>query len=270
MSEKSEPTLTRVFIFDKGEWLWLTDVDEIAYGIALIPQKGKRQRETVILGRTGTFVRSPRGASPVEEFLPESDTMWTDISATKNGVFSCGTNGALAVYEKGTWKFISPPLSHKKGDWNGVATSSDDSIMVCGDKGSVYVLNDTHWTDISIKENFSLSAICASNKDRTIVGSDGYIWIQTKGSSWQKIKLPTNDTVESLLDTPLGIFALTRENLFEIKEGEVTSVLSSKEQAVDFVDCDYVDGVLWICGEGYVISFDGKKVEKFLCPENKK
>jgi hypothetical protein len=270
VSEKSEPSLTRVFIFDNGEWFWLTDVDEIAYGITLIPKKGSRPRETLILGREGAFIHSPSGSSPLEGSLPDSDTLWTDITATKDGAFACGTGRALAVYTKATWKLIKPPLSLKKGDWNGVSATANDSMVVCGDNGSVYSFDGTNWSDMSIKENLSLSTVCASGKDRILVGSDGVLWVREGNTSWQKIALPTDETVESILDIPLGIFALTGKNLYEIKNKEAISVLASKDYNVDFADCDYSDGTIWICGGGNIISLVEKKSNVFVCPENKR
>ncbi len=265
--QRSSPSLTRIFILSRGEWAWLTDIDEVAYGLALMPKKGARERVTFALGRFGTYIRSPRGKSPIESSLPDSDSAWTDLVANKDGVYACGTHGAFAEFKKNRWKIL--PKSPIKKDWASVAVSPNGPIYACGESGAVWSFNGKKWTDQSIKTPLSLSAIVAS-KNRIIVGSDGYVFVRDGKKPWEKLKLPMSETVESLIDSPIGTFVLTPSMLYKLEKGKFEKVLVAKDFKIDFADCDYVEKRLWLTGGGLVISWDGSQTETFLCPENER
>jgi len=274
VSEETEPTLTRIFFIDGGEWFWPFDIDEIAYGVAVIAPAARRPRTLLVLGRAGTFVRAPAGSKPQESQVSfDNDDFWTDLVVHGERAYACGTRRTVAEYSAGRWRRIDAGIrvvddDATDQDWSAAAVAPDGSLLVCGDGGAVYRWDQKSWTDLAAPTNMSLSAIACLADGTIVVGSDGVVFVRAPDGTWTQVKLDVDDTVEAILESPHGVLLLTMHTMLRLGAQAAQPVLAAADFEIDFADFDAVGNHVWIVGDGLAIRWDGKRTRRHVCPEN--
>lgn len=262
--QEKDVSHTSIIAVYKGKWGGVKDVRWDATAIAIADKPEKR---LVVIGEDGQYFTYIKSKSPEGKISP-APRLIRRAKTIDGYVYVCGVG--RQVYQRTdtdnwTQMHASIPKKGERVGFEDIDGYSKDEIYCCGWNGEIWHFDGSDWFNRSGITNLILTSICCAGDGIVyIVGQQGLI-IKGSRDAWEVVEIEEEFTTDFwdvhwfngklYVTTMTGLYTL-QDNILD--EVEFNDVLNTT-----FYRLSSAEGVLWSIGSSDVLSFDGKKWERY-------
>lgn len=275
-AEASDPTVTRVYICDAGDWSFAYDVNDVVYATATIPT-GQERRAVALLGRHGLFRENAPGKKPKDTAIRAyDDSYWMDLRLIGSSLYACGIQNQVIRRSGNTWVAVDQGIAEPLDDEVTATLQSIDGfgendIYAVGDGGVIWHWNGKKWQSLESPTNLPLYAVkCASDGRVYVGGSGGTLLMGHAQTAWADLSDPAvcDDVFESIVEFKGQVYLTATDKLISAQGTSLIEVSPKVRGTKVFYAGDASDESMWMVGDQSVLRFDGKKWHRYECPDN--
>lgn len=256
---------------------------------AFYPVEGMRIRsyaigdvESYAVGKDGEAWTYSTGGIKQEQ-LPDAGLRTTRHLGSPSQVriisgtpYVCGFAGQVYTRRNDTWVHMDDGLVEPEGtvssiDLEGIHGTRPDDIYVVGSGGLLAHWDGRIWTRIPLMTDYWLAGVRCLAKDNIIaVGNNGVV-VRGDGQRWRVEQIPGYERTH-LADVELynGRIYVAAVGQLLVLDGNRWNVVSHRldEKKTEFFKLTVGDGRLWAMGSKRISSFDGRRWEAHIDPDN--
>lgn len=259
--------ITRLIIFQNGQWEHLADLPEIVASILTIPKK--EYTELYVLLRNGV-IHKWMGAEHTVEIIDESRGLFfNDIRLIGKHLYACGTGQQVFRRSLTCWQPVDDGIFVGMNKPIRIFTSidgiSEQNIYTVGIGGAIYHFDGNVWSPIQSPTNYGLSKVLCLNNYTYIVGYHGLV-IRGNIKEWEMLAYKKGEAMLiDIISFNSDIYLASEFAIYKVKDKTIEPLKNSVDRgfARFAIDRDY----LWIIKEGSLLRYNDKW-ETFVFPEN--
>lgn len=276
--EKAEPTITRPVVCRGEEWGALDDIDDVVYAATKKPSPLAGGRPTLCqMGRMGNYRETISGKPPVETEVDIVDAGYLmDLRYIGRHLYACGIQNIIYRQVDRRWQRMDHGIFSPIGDevdrtLESIDGFADDDIYAVGDGGAIWHWNGNCWTRLDSPTNMPLYCVlCSSSGDVYIGGSGGVLLKGREGKGWADLSDPSVkvEVFEDMTEFKGRIYMTATDLLLSTDGKSIEQVDVPIKGEKSYYAIDSVADALWCVGDDCVLQFDGKKWNRYICPDN--
>jgi hypothetical protein len=276
-SQGNEPTVTRVLVCSGGNWGYLFDFDEIAYGVTKKPSDTGTRPTYCLLGRDGHYREMVPRAAPADSYIGDGrDGFLLDLRYIGRSLYACGVQNQVFRQTDSGWvrmdKGIYAPLEERVDRMlHAIDGFAEDDIYAVGNGGAIWHFNGSLWARLESPTNYHLySVVCAKDGNVYLGGAKGLVFVGSATSGWRDLSDPsiTTSKLEDMTEFQEKIY-ITANTLLLSTSGQSLEVVDVPVEGVkSFYMIDSGLESMWSVGDDCVIQFNGSTWVRHVYPEN--
>jgi photosystem II stability/assembly factor-like uncharacterized protein len=191
--------------------------------------------------------------------------------------YVCGFAGQIYTLDGDNWVHMDDGVVEPEGtasslDLEGIHGTAHDDLYVVGSRGFLARWDGHAWMRIPLLTDSYLGGVRAFTRDHVVaVGNDGVV-VEWNGANWTVNIIPRHrQTLLSdveMFDGDLYVAAVDKLLVRKDKAKKWEEVKLRVKEEPEFIRLAIGDGRLWAMGSKRVHSFDGKKWEAHVDPDN--
>jgi hypothetical protein len=278
VSEKSDPTFTRLVILNQGKWGLLGDVMDVVYSLETKQGKDPSKRNLCVLGRDGFFREYVPSEKPIDTPIKKREVGYLEkLRLIGKHLFACGAQGQVYCQKGDSWVNLDEglflPFSGKvERRLLSLDGFSEHDIFAVGEGGAVWHWTGQLWNQVDTPTNVSINdVLCSSSGDIYLCGDGGFIFRLTRTWKWHDLSdtALTQQSLWTMVEFRGKIFVAAGDKLLSTNGNTVEEVPVPKDVERNFFSIDAVSDSLWCVGDRDVCQFDGSTWYRHVCPDNK-
>jgi hypothetical protein len=274
--EEAEPTVTRVYVCDDGDWSFVYDIEDVVYASTGLP--GSSERRTVcFLGRQGLFRENAPGKKPKDgRVVVHPNSYWMDLRYIAGDLYACGIQNQVARRTSKGWVAMDMGIAIPLGDevtatLHSIDGFAADDIYAVGDGGALWHWDGQAWRSLSSQTNLPLYCVrCLSNGQVVAAGSGGTILVGAANAPWQDVSdtAQCNDVYQNVVEFKGQIYLSATDQLMTLQGSTLSEVNPNVRGSKAYYAMDADHDSLWVVGDEAALRYDGKKWHRYECPDN--
>lgn len=266
---------SRIYLFQNGKW---SHIESNYHLVSVAYLQLNKMRTYFFVGKRGNVVIVDKNGQQQERIKgPGTGSgglgYLSQIRTIGGQLYACGANRQVYTRRDAEWipihdKILDEPDEGIKYGFHSIDGSSPRNIYAAGRKGEIYHYNGKVWSPIDSPTNAHLERVLCVSDLTYICGNDGTL-IRGNGKTW---KVLSNEHMEEnfwgLAEYKGEIYASYTGGLMKVDGDSLQPVKSNLKKEPGAPRLYAADDVLWCFGGHYVVRFDGKKWERFECPDN--
>jgi hypothetical protein len=286
--DPEEVDLSRMFIFNRGQWLH----HDLEWNVISVCYFEPEEAACALSVEGDINLGTKRGFRA--EKIPEAGSRHglgpvTQIRQIGRRLYVCGHQGQVYRREDRGWvhlddgllsrDFVNPNLSFKElmerrfSDRANLLTSidgsSEEDLYVVGYRGKIFHSDGKGWTKIDSPTHAHLERVRCVSPDEFYLCGDNGLFLRGSRKGFEDFSVPDLKdnfwAVEKFLDK---VYLATLKGLWVFDGSSVQPLSTGLDPEVGSFRLDARDGVLWSFGVDDLAWFDGQTWQRLLHPDN--